>query len=300
MDISVVIPAYNSARFLPRALDSVLAQTHPAQEIIVVDDGSQDDTAQVIARYGDRVRYVWQANAGPSAARNHGIALAQHPWIALLDGDDWWDPKKLELQALALAAKPNAGLCYTGLLFIDEVSGDSQTPAIPEPRQVLKVLRYQNNLAPSTIVARRADILAVGGFNKDLRGTEDWEMWVKLSRRFEFAFVPQPVTLYQITVGSVSANYDRMIKAMEMMLEPTLVSDLSGLSRAAWKRRIRAAEFYRAFLVARQVGHAGALSLLWKSVVQWPLPTFMPKRFYSLVLYISGGLKGRPKVQAAS
>lgn len=104
--ISVIIPAYNAAATLQRALDSVLAQTWPAHEIIVIDDGSTDATGEVVKTYADRVRYVRQGNAGPSAARNQGVAMASGEWIAFLDADDWYYPERLAQHAQMIASDP--------------------------------------------------------------------------------------------------------------------------------------------------------------------------------------------------
>lgn len=107
-DVSVVIPTYNRAHWLGELLDCVLGQTQPPREVIVVDDGSSDSTQQLCESYGDRVRYVWQPNAGVSSARNRGIAMARGSWIAFADSDDLWEPNKLEVQLAALAAVPAA------------------------------------------------------------------------------------------------------------------------------------------------------------------------------------------------
>ncbi|MHC4386164.1 MAG: glycosyltransferase family 2 protein, partial [Planctomycetota bacterium] len=106
MKISVVIPAYNIEDYIERAIDSVLAQTRQPEEIIVVDDGSTDATAQKIKAYGDQVRYIHQANKGLSGARNTGIRQAQNEWVAFLDGDDEWLPEKLQLQSELLTRNP--------------------------------------------------------------------------------------------------------------------------------------------------------------------------------------------------
>ncbi len=107
MRISVVIPAYNAGRYIGRAIDSVLAQTRPAEEIIVVDDGSTDNTAEIAGAYGDRIRFIRQENAGASVARNTGIAAATGNWIAFLDADDEWLPEKLRLQTEHLERNPD-------------------------------------------------------------------------------------------------------------------------------------------------------------------------------------------------
>src|SRR5687768_11860549 len=108
MEISAVIPSYNYAHYLARAIDSVLAQTYAVKEVIVIDDGSTDNTREVVAKYGEPVRYVYQNNAGLSAARNAGIRLACTPWIGLLDSDAWWMPAKVEEQVKKLSAQPDA------------------------------------------------------------------------------------------------------------------------------------------------------------------------------------------------
>ncbi|MBN2559601.1 MAG: glycosyltransferase family 2 protein [Phycisphaerae bacterium] len=114
--VSVVIPSYNSAEVLPHAIESVLAQTRPADEIIVVDDGSQDDTANVCAEFGDEVRYIRQENRGASSARNTGIEAGGGGWLAFLDADDIWDTEKLELQLAALDRYTEADFALTAAL----------------------------------------------------------------------------------------------------------------------------------------------------------------------------------------
>ena len=110
-EISVVIPAYNHGRFLREAIDSVLAQTYAPLEIIVVDDGSTDDTEQIVRSYGDRVRYIRQQNAGVGAARNNGIANARGEYVAFLDSDDLWLPEKLAVQVEYMRRHPECAAC---------------------------------------------------------------------------------------------------------------------------------------------------------------------------------------------
>src|SRR5689334_22859965 len=111
MRVSAIIPCYNYGKYLARAIDSILAQTYAVSEIIVVDDGSSDNTREVATSYGGCVRYIYQQNAGRAAARNHGIREATGDWIALLDADDWWLPQKIELQVTA-ASKPDTAVVY--------------------------------------------------------------------------------------------------------------------------------------------------------------------------------------------
>lgn len=111
--ISCIIPVYNGERFLGEALESVLAQTYQPLEVIVVDDGSTDETARIARHYGDRVRYVWQPNAGETSARNLGITVAQGEYIAFLDADDVWHSEKLEQQTARFQEQPHLDLCFT-------------------------------------------------------------------------------------------------------------------------------------------------------------------------------------------
>src|SRR5208337_4910913 len=145
--ISVVIPAYNAERFLPRCFKSVFAQTLKPEEVIVVDDGSTDNTAAVAAALGATV--VSQANSGVAAARNLGISHASGEWIALLDADDLWAPDKLERQVALI--RPETVLVYTGIRFFDDHGIRSEQLAF-DPAAARKMLRYRNPITPSTVL----------------------------------------------------------------------------------------------------------------------------------------------------
>ncbi len=192
--VSVVIPAYNGAKFLGTAIDSALAQTWTDQEIIVVDDGSNDDTGQVVARYGNAVRYLWQKNAGTSVTRNRGIAEAQGEYIAFLDQDDWWAPNKLELQVAALEANPEAALVYTDFETHRSDGSIVNSYLKSRPRAhgwVLDQLLQSNMILPSTVLARRAALLEAGGFDPAIRYTEDIDLWLRMAARWQFTVIPR-------------------------------------------------------------------------------------------------------------
>src|SRR5690242_13247080 len=123
MLVSVIIPTYNGTAFLRETIDSALAQTYPAVEVIVVDDGSTDDTAAVIAEYGDRIKGIAQANSGTSAARNTGIRASSGDYIAFLDHDDLWAPIKLARQMRVLRDHPELGMVYAGIRFFNHYTG---------------------------------------------------------------------------------------------------------------------------------------------------------------------------------
>jgi glycosyltransferase involved in cell wall biosynthesis len=288
MKISVVIPAYNAARFLPRCVESVLAQTLEPEEIIVVDDGSKDDTTAVAQGLG--VKVITQPNGGLSAARNTGMRHAKSDWIALLDADDLWAPEKLRLQANKV--RDDTVLVYTGIRIFDD-NGTRQLCLADPPSVTCRLLRYRNPIAPSSVLARRDEMTRDNGFREDIRACEDWEMWVRLMRLGKFEFVPEPVTDYYVYPGSMSADPNRMLVAMEQILEPTLVADLNGASRWAWRRRIRSAQLYSAALIARDNGLSGEIGYELRSLAAWPSPFWESQRFVGLGVTVRNKLRGR-------
>jgi glycosyltransferase involved in cell wall biosynthesis len=173
--ISCIVPVYNGARFLGEALDSILAQSLPPSEIIVVDDGSTDATPDVVAAYAKQVSYVRQVNAGPSAARNRGIELASGEFLAFLDADDLWDANKLERQLQALQRNPAAGICTTYFqnFWIDELANERDLLrdhdfAKPLPGYVCQCL-----------LARRSVFDIVGRFDETRRIGEDLDWFAR-------------------------------------------------------------------------------------------------------------------------
>lgn len=207
--ISVIITTYNYADFIVDAIESVLAQTHPADEVLVVDDGSTDATSQRVAPYVDRgaVRYIVQENRGPSEARNHGIRLSSGDLIAFLDADDTWMPDKLRLQLDWLMAHPSASM-VSGQMVWWSVPRDERRVVTFEPlsqaamRRELCVRNVVGN--PSMALVRRGAIEAVGPYDTTLRWGQDWEIFIRLARAGEIGFVPEPVIVYRWHRGSLS------------------------------------------------------------------------------------------------
>lgn len=187
--VSVVIPTYNRKDYVQEAINSVLAQTYTNYEIIVVDDGSTDGTGEVLqARYGDRIRYVWQINQGESVARNQGIAKTQGEYIAFLDSDDLWLPDKLERQISFLQSSPEVGMVSGQAWVIDENGdrhGEQLLGARPDMpgRLTLQELLLQNQIAgPSTVMVRRSVLQMTGGFDPQIKYGEDWDLWLQVIR----------------------------------------------------------------------------------------------------------------------
>lgn len=181
--VSVIIPSYNCARYLPEAINSVLAQTYQNFEIIVIDDGSTDQTAEVLRRYGDRVRAIYQQNQGVARARNHGIRQAQGDWIAFLDADDVLLPHKLEAQLAVAAQNPELGMIHSGWNRVD-AAGRVMLPVEPwhqVPNLALESWLRWKPVLPSAMLFRRRWLEQTGGFDPRFPPAEDTELVLRLS-----------------------------------------------------------------------------------------------------------------------
>ncbi len=274
MKISVVIPAFNAALFLPRCLQSVSCQTLQPAEVVVVNDGSTDDTAEVAEALGAKV--VSRPNGGLSAARNTGIQNASGDWIALLDADDMWAPDKLRRQADCI--RPETVLVYTGIRIFDDNGVREERPAI-DAVSAIKILRYSNPITPSTALVRRDAVSRDGGFREDIRACEDWEMWVRLQRLGQFEAISDPLTDYYVYPNSLSANPAKMLEALDRIIETTLLADLRGFPRWLWRHRIRATQLCSAGLIARDNGLDTEAHYMFRSLRTWPSPFWEPRRF---------------------
>lgn len=181
LKISVVIPAYNAEKYLKEALDSVLAQALPAHEIIVVDDGSTDSTADICKGYSNQILYIKQDNMGLSGARNTGITAATGEWIALLDADDIMLPNRLEVQAGIAAHHADLIVVYSAFTYLYPDGKQSFAQAFPA-KDLWPALRYRTPILPSTTMIRRSALLEVGLFRN--RIVEDWDLWFRLIKRY--------------------------------------------------------------------------------------------------------------------
>jgi hypothetical protein len=186
--VSVVIPAYDCARYIVETLDSVLAQTFAGYEIIVVNDGSPDTEAleQVLAPYLGKIRYIGQANGGPSAARNRGIREARSKYIAFLDSDDTWLPHHLAKQIELLESNPSLALVYADSLYLQ---GDAPVGTaferVPQDLHVTfeTLVAERCTIGTSSVVASRQALLDAGGFEDQRRRSEDFDLWLRMAHR---------------------------------------------------------------------------------------------------------------------
>jgi glycosyltransferase involved in cell wall biosynthesis len=207
--VSVVLITYNCAQYVSRAMESVLAQTWKRLELIVVDDGSTDATAGIIARFGDpRVQYVRQENAGIGSARNHGIRRARGELLSFLDCDDWWLPQKIERQIARVVADPSVGLVYSLANQIAPSGRQDGRAAQVVEGHVVDRLLLGNCIAgsASSALVTRAAVEDAGWFNESLRAAEDWDYWIRVAARFPVACVPSFDVFLLNRPGSVGKN----------------------------------------------------------------------------------------------
>jgi glycosyltransferase involved in cell wall biosynthesis len=212
--VSVVMPAYNVAWCVGRAVDSVLAQNHPTRELIVVNDGSTDDTRAVLRRYGDRITVVDQENRGMCAARNVAIRRARGAYVAFLDADDWWLPEKLGCQVELLESRPEIGFCSTAARVEDENGRLLNLWRCRSGRTRMLETLFAENAAIaggcSAVVARRELVERVGLFDESLRGFEDPDLWIRLAAVSGYACIDEPMAIILRREKSVSRNVEAM------------------------------------------------------------------------------------------
>ncbi len=237
--VSVIIPTYNGARFLREAIDSVLAQTYEDYEIIVVDDGSTDDTATILHRYGDRIIPVHQSNQKLSAARNNGVAASKGKYIAFLDSDDQFLPDKLQLQARILDENPEVGLVASGFEQIDEAGQAISTihPWLYFPSVSLESILFYGLAPPSAVMMRRDWFERVGGFDPAFFYTEDMDFWYRLAlSECPMAWSPSVLLRYRIHAlnksRSSKIHYQYFRKAIERAFADSRLPDEIRTRRA--------------------------------------------------------------------
>jgi glycosyltransferase involved in cell wall biosynthesis len=233
--VSVIIPTHNRSKLLRVAVESVLAQTYPAIEIIVVDDGSTDDTAAVIAEYAGRVTYIEQANAGVAAARNTGFRASSGEFINFLDDDDTFLPTKIERQVAVLEAQPEAGLVHCGYHHVDEEGTVLDTTGVLPEGHVLKELICESFLTVHSPLIRRQCLEQVGLFDEVLPWTADWDLWLRIALAgYPFACVQEPLCTYLVHPVCMTSDIRTLeLQTLEVLdrvfANPRLPKDVSTL-----------------------------------------------------------------------
>jgi len=208
--VSVIIPTYNRANYLQEALESVFRQNYHNFEIIVVDDGSTDDTRKIIDKYQDKIKYFWQDNSGPSVARNLGIKNSQGELIAFLDSDDLMLPDRLSLQVSKFLKNPRLGLVGGSYLLIDSKSnpiGECKLSWIDRHR-LKNGIHYRNFFSTTVVMIRKACVEKVGGFSSDFSFGEDWDLWLRIIQDYQFEYIITPIGIVRRHEDSIVGSMD--------------------------------------------------------------------------------------------
>lgn len=280
LTISVVIPCYNSGRTIRDALRSVQAQTVRPDEVIVVDDGSRDETAAIVEREFPWCRLIRQVNAGPGAARNRGVAEAKGDWIAFLDGDDAWLPDRLAIQRAASRAMPDVGLWCGGTAPLVSAPDGTCMDATPRadvaddlPSELLELRRFAvvNPVATSSVLVRKDAFARAGGFDETLRGPEDYDLWIRVAAGCPVRMIARPLALYRRVEGSLSLNdaafLPQVLRVIEKAYGPGGCLQGVGSKRKAMGYQHLAA----CWSAATRGDRLRAARLYLRGVVLWPL-----------------------------
>lgn len=283
--VSIVIATYNMGQYIDQAIDSILQQTWKNIEVIVVDDGSTDNTSAVMDGYQDnpKVIYIKNENQGQPKAKNCGIKHTKGDFIAFCDADDLWEPNKLDVQ-MPLFANPNVGVVYSEVSNIDE-HNQRYVKAPNETRHVGIITNHMliENFVPfGTAVIRRACIEQNGIFDEEFRMGIDWDLWLRYSLDWEFAYTPERTYIYRVWSGQMSTNYRGRYDFATLILKKFVHNNASRLNkkyvRKAWADMyvkegvVYAKNEKKFFMPLQKISHALLLDPLkiytWKALIK--------------------------------
>jgi len=253
--VSVVIPVYNAERFVSETIESIISQTYSSWEVVAVDDGSKDRSLEILRgferRMPEKIRVISQKNSGVSMARNAGIGVSRGEYIAFLDQDDLWMPKKLEKQVPLLDSNRELGLVYSDAYIVWEREGRTRTAfSILKPfrGRVFERLILENFIVVSTAVVRKDAVDRVGAFNHKYRISEDYDLFLRIADQFHVDFVDEPLAKYRIhganvTITAGVPSNDETLQIMDYWLgkaqDRTLVSLLKKTKRGLHHNKMK-------------------------------------------------------------
>ncbi|PKN16010.1 MAG: family 2 glycosyl transferase [Deltaproteobacteria bacterium HGW-Deltaproteobacteria-23] len=284
---SVIIPAYNAAAYIGEAIESALSQDGFTPEIIVVNDGSTDSTADVAGSFGSRVTLINTPNCGVAAARNCGLQIASGIYLAFLDADDFWLKAKLKVQAMKLSK--GFTMVYSNRYNIGEI-GDlpelqSEVVTMVEG-DIWDNLLLGNMITASSVVVKREIINALGGFREHLPPCEDWDLWLRIAAKNVIGYCPEPLVKYRLHAEGISKNYLKMNRSRQKVITSVLDSERGHtLSTVRMRRMMAAAWSSSAWEAARGRDMKQSLLFYANAMLAWP---FDGCRWYDLARVICG------------
>ena len=243
--VSVIIPVYNGSKYLRETVKTIAEQTYPSVEILLINDGSKDNSLELINKLADEYKNIVpidKENGGVASARNYGLKHARGEFVAFCDQDDLWIPEKLARQ-VPLFSNPQTGLVYCGSVArYTELNKDVKPGFDHQFRgPVFERLVYENMFTCCTVIARKAAVEAVGGFDSDraLMGVDDWHIWLKLAREVEFDFVADHLAVHVFHGANYSSNEEKMHIA-ELVCIDKIESTMKGSKYLVDWRKVRA------------------------------------------------------------
>lgn len=264
--VSVIIPTYNYGHFIAEAVESALGQTVAPGEVVVVDDGSTDDTVEIVARFGDRVRYVRQENQGVSAARNRGARVTTGEFIAFMDADDTWEPSKLEKQVALFERDPEIGLVHCGTRTFDSETGKTLATDLDggEGWMADNLLLWNGStiIGPGgTILVKREAFDKAGGFDEAMKVGEDWDLCYRIARLYKVGFVREALVNYRNHRDNAHKNVAEMESGMRRFYEKAFAeadADVLKLRPRAYGNfhRVLSGSYFRSGSYGKFLKHA--------------------------------------------
>lgn len=262
--VTVIIPTYNRPTYLREAIDSVIAQTFRDWELIIVDDGSTDETPTVIAEYlrrDARIRMIHQPNVGPGSSRNVGLRDARGEFIAFLDDDDLWLPEKLEVQLEKYRCKPELGLLYAQCRTERPGQPPKVWPSQPGMNTLQRLINI-NFIPTLTVMVRKRCLDQVGEFDGRLRVSHDYDLWLRIAERFPFGCVPKVLARYRLHDANISSDSLVRYENHLILFEKVRIAPERGITR-----RLKATCISRAHLNLAKVYEQRRL--WWKAVTSY-------------------------------
>ncbi len=294
--ISVIIPAYNSADTIRACIESALNQTLKSFEIVIVDDGSNDETAIISKKFRGEVRYFYKENGGPASARNFGIRMSRSEYIAFLDSDDVWFPAKLEKQMKIFNKDTEVGLVYSDAYVA--VGGKNNLKRRyfedwkPAAGSVFRDLFQRTFIPTSSCIVRRKCFEDLGFFDekKELVGTEDYEMWLRIASRFKLNYVDEPLILLWRRASSLSSdrihNLQGTIDAINSVTHKC--AEEIRNQKVSWRRRLSQLNYLKARYLMRSGKFSASVRGLREAILLDPLYVRPYAGLAALVINILG------------
>lgn len=293
--VSVIIPAYNVEKYIGKTIESVLDQSYPTIEVIIVNDGSTDKTPEIISKYtqkDSRIIVVDQKNRGLSGARNAGLCLAKGEYLCIFDADDIMLPQKIEKQLQFLEKHLEYDFTYSDVYLFLNGTKKVYLEELPETKDIYKkLIQYGNFINPNTVFFRKKIYDKYGGFDEALRGSEDWDYWLKLSYQgVHFGHQPEALTLYRIRNSGLSGNRVTVCGTGVQVLEKQkqlkqTKETLQEIDKTIYKWKLRLFLSYlqlKNWLVARQYIEFDIKFIVIYIIYRF-LPFFLVEYLYKLV-----------------